>query len=95
MEDVTAFDSEVGRPSFVSGRGRVGEAYQWLPEHPVTLQSRWSPAEGHSHVARGREEEWTWVEEGGRAIVFLLLRGIVVSRSNIQRVVGGTAISMT
>lgn len=42
--------------------GHVLEAYQWLPEHPVTLQSRLSLVEGHSHVAQGREEEWTGVE---------------------------------
>lgn len=44
--------------------GHVLEAYQWLPEHPVTLQSRFSLVEGHSHVAQGREEEWTGVEAG-------------------------------
>lgn len=44
--------------------GHVWEAYQWLAEHPVTLQSRLSLVEGHSHVTQGREEEWTGVEAG-------------------------------
>ncbi len=44
--------------------GHVLEAYRWLPEHPVTLQSTFSLVEGHSHVAQGREEEWTGVEAG-------------------------------
>lgn len=44
-----------------------------VPQHPVTLQSRFSVVEGHSHVAQGREEEWSRVEVR-QAIVCLLLR---------------------
>lgn len=62
--------SQVRRPSLSCPRlvcGHVFEAYQWLPEHPVTLQSRASVVEGHSHVAQGREEERTG-EEAGRPL---------------------------
>lgn len=44
--------------------GPILEAYRWLPQHPVTLQSAFSADEGHSHVAQGQEEEWTGVEAG-------------------------------
>lgn len=50
--------------SFRLACGHTLETYQWLSEHPVTLQSRFSLIEGHSHVAHRRQEEWTGVEAG-------------------------------
>lgn len=68
--------------------GHVLEAYQCLPGHPVTLQRRtrcWGAFPCRTGLRRAMDRG------GGRqAIVFVLLRWIVPSRSNIQRVVGGT-----
>lgn len=93
-EDISALDSQgpdvhhLSSPGLVCGH--VFEAYQWLPEHPVTLQSRPGPVEGHSHVARGSRRG---MDRGGGEAGHCLsaLEGELFSaRSNVRRVVGGT-----